>query len=119
MTNAIANWCLNDEADFNLTIPLSATEFFTGSKNGGIIGGIERYTLENPVPTPVLAGSGSTGLLFEHLRQRHPAGLTYCIRPTSTVVLNNRRLSELEDTDSSEIATRFVSSVEQSLVKVN
>ena len=28
MTNAIANGCLNDEADFNVTIPVSATEFF-------------------------------------------------------------------------------------------
>lgn len=28
MTNAVANLCLNDEVDFNVTIPLSATEFF-------------------------------------------------------------------------------------------
>ena len=74
MTNAVAHWCLNDETDFNVTIPLSATEFFTACKNAGIIEGIERCTLESPVPTPVLAGSGSTGLLFEHLRRRHPAG---------------------------------------------
>lgn len=74
MTNAIANWCLNDEVDFNVTIPLFATEFFTAGKNGGIIGGSERCALESPVPTPVLAGSGSTGLLLEHLRRRHPAG---------------------------------------------
>ena len=118
MTNARANWCLNDEADFNVTIPLAATECSTASKNGGIIGGIERYTLENPVPTPVLTGSGSTGLLFEHLRQRHPAGISYCNRPMSTVVLNHCRLSELEDADSSEIAMRLVSSVEQSLVNL-
>ena len=119
MTNAIADLCLNDEADFNVTIPLSATEFSMASKNGGLIGGIERHTLENPVPTPVLAGSGSTGLLFEHLRQRHPAGGAYCIRPMSTVVLTHCRLSEFEDADSSEIAIRRVSSVEQSLVNLS
>jgi len=28
MTNAVANWCLNDETDFNVTIPFSATGFF-------------------------------------------------------------------------------------------
>ena len=30
---------------------------------------------ERPVPTPVLTGSGSTGLLYQHLRQCHPAGM--------------------------------------------
>ncbi len=28
MTNAVANRGLNDEVDFNVTIPLSSTEFF-------------------------------------------------------------------------------------------
>ena len=33
-----------------------------------------RNEAESPVPTPVLTGSGSTGLLYQHLRQCHPAG---------------------------------------------
>ena len=33
-----------------------------------------RNEAESPVPTPVLTGSGSTGLLNQHLRQCHPAG---------------------------------------------
>ena len=47
---------------------------FLADNYDGIIGGIKRSALESPVPPPVLAGSGSTGLLFEHLRRHHPAG---------------------------------------------
>ena len=73
MINAETHWCFNDKAVFNATIPLSVTEFLADNYEG-IIGGIERSALESPVPPPVLAGSGSTGLLFEHLRRHHPAG---------------------------------------------
>ena len=86
MINAEAHGYFNDEADFNVTIPLSATEFFRLAKTEESAEEVERWLLESPVPTPVLAGSGSTGLLFEHLRLRHPAGCHNYIRAVSTVV---------------------------------
>ena len=94
-----------------------------------------------PVPPPVLTGSGSTGLLHQHLRQCHPAGGTkvntsaaqtcglgfWVLKAHQRDIYDEAEITRessfhhcdleaLQDTDASEVVHRLVTSVEQSLI---